>query len=107
MATNDKRISNTSACNVVAPSDLFWMSANVAGNATSYSVNTTILFSNSQANLTTNIATANIMVITGNATPANNADLPTGAANGALWSDGSYIYYYNGTEIKRVALSTF
>jgi hypothetical protein len=54
----------------------------------------------------TDLVVRTISVSTNN-TPANNTDIPTGVVSGGLWSDGTYLYYYNGTEIKRVTLNTF
>jgi hypothetical protein len=65
-------------------------------------VTTDNLFNNSSVNITVTYVN-----VSGNATPANNADVPAGIANGGMWGDGTYIYYYNGTEIKRIALTTF
>lgn len=107
MATNEKTITELVACTNPQATDVFILSSNVAGNTLSLKVTSNDMFNNTSVNLTTNVATANIMVITGNTTPANNTDIPTGAANGAIWSDGSYVYVNVSGEIKRVALSTF
>lgn len=106
MANNAVKISDLAACTNPQSTDLLVLSSNVSGNTISLSVSTNNLFNNTSANLSINVATTATLVVTGNGTPANNTDNDS-RANGAIWSDGNYIYYWNGTEIKRAALSTF
>ncbi len=106
MANNATKISALNACTTPVAADVVVMSANVAGNAVSYQVTFNNFFANAAANVSVNVATSATMAVTGNSTPANNTD-NSDRPNNAIWADDNYIYVWNGTEIKRAALSTF
>lgn len=106
MANNATAISGLSACTSPAATDFIMISSNTAANVQSMYVTANTLLNNTAANVATNIMTCNNIVVTGNSTPANNTDVGT-RVTGSIWADGTYLYYYNGTEIKRATLSTF
>jgi hypothetical protein len=97
MANNVQSVANLNPCTAPTSADSLLMSSNVSGNAVSMRVSVPDILSNSS------IAVGSTM----NTTPSNSTTVPTGVKTGSIWSDGTYIYYYNGTEIKRVELSTF
>jgi len=104
MANSAIRIANLSSCSSPAATDSFAIES--AGDANVQQLSISVLLGNSAANITTQVATSNTLVVSGNSTPANNADNDSRPA-GSIWADGTYIYYYDGTEIKRVTLNTF
>lgn len=101
MANNAIYVGSLTDCTNPQPADKLVIVSDT--NANVQNVSLTDFYSNS-SNI---VQTVEVLNITGNSTPANNTDIPTGVLDGGLWSDGTYIYYYNGTEIKRVTLNTF
>lgn len=104
MATNAKRISNTTACTAVKASDLIIIASANASSETGYytrKANVAVLY--------TNVASmsVNAIVVSKNTTPANSSS-NSGVSTGQIWADDNYIYTVtsNGA-VKRVALSTF
>ena len=106
MANNSVKISAQNACTAPEANSFLVLVGNTAGTNTSYKVTLNNLYINAAANLSINVGTTKTIVVTGNTTPANNTDNSSRPA-GSIWSDGSYIYYYDGAAIKRTALSSF
>jgi len=106
MANNATKIANLVACSTPAATDLLALVSNVAGNAWTQSVTANVLFHNTAANVSMNVATFATITITGNSTPSTNTDNAS-RANGSIWSDGAYIYHWNGTRVTRATLATF
>ena len=106
MANNAIKISELNACSAPAATDRLVLVSNVAGQATSLSVSIDVALGNSAANVTSNVVTGATVVITDDSTPSNNTD-NGGRANGAIWADGNFIYYWDGTAITRSTLSSF
>lgn len=106
MANNAKAITALNACTAPISTDYVVVVSNTTGNAETMYATTNTLFNNTSANMSINVVTSATLVITGNSTPANNTD-NSNRPNNAIWADGDFIYVWNGTEIKRAALSTF
>jgi hypothetical protein len=106
LANNAVKTTDFVACTTPTSSDLIILVQNTAGNATTVSCTTNVFFNNTAANVSMNVATFATLAVTSNTTPANNTDTAS-RPTGSIWADGTYIYFYNGTEIKRSALSTF
>ena len=102
MANTAKAISELTACTNPQLTDYLLISSNTGGNTQSRLVTVDHIFSNSSAN----VVSCAVLKITENTTPSDNTTPPR-AVNNSIWSDGDYIYYYNGTTIKRAALSDF
>jgi len=102
MPNNAISISDLNACTAPASTDLLVLASNVAGNAETLNVVVDDLFNNSSVNS----ASFASIAITSNTTPANNTD-NAGRPAHSIWSDGTYVYSYDGTEIKRLTLTTF
>jgi len=106
MANNALAISDLPACTTPVITDKLVLSGN--SDANGFYLTLEKMFSNTaNLNITSNVHSVAILNVSGNSTPANNTDIPTGTTNGGIWADGTYLYYYNGTEIKRLTLSTF
>lgn len=104
MANTAKVMTDYSACTAPALTDIVLGTSNLSGNAVTVKISIDNLYSNSAANL----ISCKIVSISESSTPANSADVPAGANTpNSLWSDGDYIYYYDGTSITRAALSSF
>jgi len=106
LANNAKTITQLNACTAPQSTDFVVIVSNTSGEAETMYATTNNLFNNASANVTVNVVTGATLVITGNSTPANNTD-NSNRPNNAIWTDGDFIYMWNGTEIKRAALSTF
>lgn len=102
MANTAKAISELQACTNPQLTDYLLISSNTAGNVQSKLVQVDHLMSNTSAN----VVSCAVLKITQNTAPSNNTTPPVNV-NNSIWSDGDYIYYYNGTTIKRAALSDF
>lgn len=95
---------------------LFYVVTDPAGSPQSNSINFKNLFeSNVTANVTANgslvvsqYAIGNVVISNYHSTPAAANAVPAGFANGAMWSDGSYLYVVaTSNSLMRVALSTW
>lgn len=106
MANNASKISELNAQTAPASTDYLVLVSNTSGNAATMHVTVNNFLNNAAANMATNIMTCNNVVVTGNSTPANNTDAGTRVA-GSIWADGTYMYFYDGAEIKRITLTTF
>jgi hypothetical protein len=106
MANGAIAISALNACTTPAATDALVLASNTAGNTVTMQVSVNNVFNNAAANLTVNVVTGSTLVVTGNSTPANNTDNDS-RANGAIWADGSFVYYWDGTTITRATLSAF
>ena len=112
MANNSKTFAQYTPCTAPVAADILVITSNVSGNAVTMQLSVKNLLSNSSqdissTNVTSNIVSTQILVINETRTPANSADLAANTLQNSIWSDGNYIYYYNGTDIKRAALTTF
>lgn len=105
-AAGSKKVTALSAQTAPVAADELMIVSNTAGNAVSMRVDLGVLYANAAANVSVNVATTATLVVSGNSTPANNTDNDSRPA-GSIWADGTYMYYYDGTEIKRLTLSTF
>ena len=103
MANTAKPISAFAACTAPALTDIVLGVSNVSGNAVTVQITVDSLMSNSAAN----VISGRIVSLSENTTPANSSDLSAGIVANSLWSDGDYVYFYNGTTIKRAALTSF
>ena len=101
MANNAIYVGSLTPCTNPQGSDRLVIVSNTNANVQNVTI------SNFLSNTSNVVQTVEVLNITENSTPANNTDIPTGVVSGGLWSDGTYLYYYNGTEIKRVTLNTF
>lgn len=106
MANNATKISALNACTAPESTIFIPVVSDTAGNATTMYVTANVLLNNTAANVTSNVVTGTTLVATGNSTPANNID-NSSRPNNSIWADGNFIYVWDGTEIKRAALSTF
>ncbi len=101
MANNAVKISAHASCTAPSSTDAMVLASNTAGNTQTLQVSVNDILSNSDVN-----AEFVSVAVTSNTTPANNSDNSSRPAH-SFWADGDYIYYYDGTEIKRAALTTF
>lgn len=95
---------------------LLYIVTDPTGSPSSNSITVKSLF---ESNLTANVAAngslvvsqyaiANVVISNYNQTPAASNNVPAGFANGAMWSDGSYLYVVaNSNTVMRVALSSW
>ena len=106
MANNATAISGLVACTATTSTDFIMISSNTAGNVQSLYVTANTLLNNTSSNVSSNVISGATIVVTGNSVPANNVDNDS-RPNNSIWADDNYIYVWNGTVIKRAALSTF
>ena len=106
MPNNSVKITALSAQTAPVAADEMVIVSNTSGNAVTMKVDLGVLYANAASNVSVNVATTATLVVSGNSTPANNTDNDS-RPTGSIWADGTYIYYWNGTEIKRATLSTF
>ena len=103
MANTAGSITDLNACTSPDGTDQFLLSSNVSGNAVSMKISANTLLSN-----TANVSVlCTVLTISTNAAPASNTSPPAGTPNNSIWSDGSYLYYWNGTKITRAVLNDF
>ena len=108
MANNAKTFAQYTACTNPKSTDILVITSNVSGNAVTMQLSVNNLLSNSSSiDITANVVVANVYVIVENTTPANSADLPPSVPLNGLWSDGTYLYFYDGVSVKRAQLNTF
>ena len=103
MANTAKPITAFAACSAPSLTDVILGVSNVSGNAVTVQITIDDLMSNSAAN----VISGRIITLSETTTPANSTDLSAGIVQNSLWSDGDYVYYYDGTAIKRAALTSF
>lgn len=98
-----KKISELQACTAPASTDKLILAAN-SGSNTEYCTANDFL-NNTAANISSNVITANILIVTDNTTPSNST---ANVTFGRMWSDGNYLYIATATNvIKRITLDTF
>ena len=112
MANNSKTFAEYTPCTQPVAADILVITSNVSGNAVTMQLSVENLLSNSTQDITTDTLNANVVNTTSisvstNVTPANSTDLRPGIIANMLWSDGNFVYYYDGTSITRAALTTF
>lgn len=100
MANTANVITNMPACTSPQSTDVI-LGAN-STNTVQMSVG------NLMGNGSINVISCNTLVLIEATTPVSNTAPPANANTAkSFWCDGNYIYYYNGTTIKRAALSDF
>lgn len=120
MATS-KKVTDLVAATTAANTDLLYVVKDPSGTPTSNSVSVGSLMTSNLNTTFANVTAANILAGNGivrantvminyRTAPSSNTDVPAGAANGSIWSDGTYIYVVANTaattgKVKRVALS--
>lgn len=98
-----KKISELVACTNPKSTDLLVLVANSGSNTEYVTVNN--FLTNSSANISSNVVSANVVIISGNTTPANST---ANTVKGSIWSDGTYLYVATANNvIKRVTLNSF
>ena len=121
MANNSLYIGNLTACSNPQVDDKLVIISNTNANVQNVTIDNfftnasgvSITANNLTATVVTgntlnaNITNTNIIVVSTNTTPANSSDLSPEILPNSIWSDGTYLYYYNGATIKRVLITTF
>lgn len=112
MANNSKTFAEYTPCTSPIAADILVITSNVSGNAVTMQLSVENLLTNSTqavetSNVTANVVSTPALLVTTNITPANSADLQPGIYTNSIWADANYIYHYDGTNIKRAALTTF
>lgn len=120
MATS-KKVTDLVKANTAANTDLLYVVKDPTGTPTSNSVSVGSLMTSNLNTSFSNVTAANILAGSGvvlansvtinyKTTPSSNTDVPTGASNNTIWTDGTYIYVVANTaattgKVKRVLLS--
>lgn len=116
MATS-KKLTELDALTTAANTDILYIVDDPTGSAVSKKITVeNVLQSNVSANFAidgnieaSGTVTGNVVISTYASTPADSNSAPA-FANGAMWTDGSYLYVVTDStsnEVKRVTLTTF